>query len=219
MARSFYISVCWVFLQAAICAAHPPSGIDVQYDASRGKLMLDVKHLSRDNVGHYIQRIEIQKNDERPRSFSYRQQVHPNSFTADITYSVETFDKLKITAYSREGGSKTVEWEATEEEMAREVEPRAKRQRSISTHPKDSDRLKPAVPTDPEISKPAVPKDSDKIRPAFTRDPDIAKPAIPTDPSKIRPAVSYDPDVAKPTHPRDPSKLKPAVPRTNSYSN
>lgn len=219
MHKAIYITLCLLALQAGNCWSHPPSSIGVQYDKDNNTLMLDVKHLSRDNIGHYIQRIDVQKNQDPPRSYTYRQQVHPNFLNVDLDMAIEVGDELTIHAYSRQGGVKELIWEATEDELKKDITPRQKRSRAISTHPRNSKKLKSAVPKDSKISRPTRPSDPNKNRPAFSRDPSIAKPAIPKDRSKLRPAVTTDPNIARPTHPKDPSKLKPAVPRNNSYSN
>jgi len=219
MHKSLYISVCLLFLQAGISHGHPPGNIVVQSDSSRTQLMLDVQHVSRDNVGHYIQRIEIQKNDSPAKSYTYRQQVQPTAFSVDIPFKVEEDDTLIITAFSREGGKKSVEWTASEDELAKELIPRRELSRSASTRPSNPDRIREAVPKNSDISKPTIPTDPTKVRPAYSRDPKIARPTHPKDKSTLRPAVTLDPNIAKPTHPTNSDKIKPATPRSNSYSN
>jgi len=191
--------------------AHPPTDIQLQYDSQKDLLLIDIKHLSRDKRKHYIQKIQVTKNEEAPIVNYYRQQVQPNSFYVEIPLTAEENDVITVKAYSRKGGTKEVALELTKEVLEAEIVHPKSLSRSVSTIPQDKSKLRPAVPKDPEISRPTIPTDPEKQRPAVTSDPSVAKPAVTTDPSKTKPAVSHDPDVAIPTIPTDPSKIKPAI--------
>lgn len=189
--------------------ARPPSKITAQYDQSKGVLMLDIYHLSRDNLNEYIKRVEVRKNGAEPVVKRPRQQINPNVQYVDVSLKADEGDVLTITAVSSLGGELTQELEITEELLTADIEPRRAPRRAVSTHPSDKSKLKAAVPRG----------DSDTVKPAVPRDPDKYSSAHPTDSSKLRPAVPRGSDVMKPAvnpeastsaHPKDKSKYKPA---------
>ncbi|MBZ0165824.1 MAG: hypothetical protein K8I00_03385 [Candidatus Omnitrophica bacterium] len=192
--------------------ARPPSKITAQYDAKNRVLMLDIYHLSRNNIKEYVKRVEVQKNDERPIIKTPRQQVNPNVQYVDIALKAAEGDKITILAESSLGGEIETELEITAELLEKAITPRATMRRAAATRPADKDRIKAAVPG----------ADSDVVQPAVPRDPDKYSSPHPTEASKLRPAVPRDSNVSKPavnpavstsTHPKDASKYKPAVPK------
>ena len=212
MFRQFYLILSIIILASASSYAHPPAGIDLQYDSKNEVLMVDVNHLSRDHRRHYIQEVEVRVNDSAPIVKTFRQQIQPNSMFVDIPLKAEEGDTISVTAFSREGGTKEASIEITKALLEEGVVPRKEFSRAVSTTPSDKSKIRPAISTDPDISKPAIPTDRTKQRPAVTRNPAVAQPAVSMKPSVTTPAVARDPSTAKSPHPDDPSKLIPAAP-------
>lgn len=190
--------------------ARPPSKISAQYDQSKGVLMLDIYHISRNHKREYIKSVEVSKNGGSPVVQRPRQQINPNVQYVDVALKAEKGDVLTITAESSLGGTLTQELEITEELLKAEIQPRSQPRRAVSTLPSDQDKVSAAVPSaDSDVVKPAVPSDPDKyssphpssgsakLRPAVPRGSDVLKPAV-------------NPDVSTSAHPADQSKYKPA---------
>ncbi len=194
---------------AAPAWARPPSQISAQYDKHNGVLMLDIHHLSRDNLREYIKRVEVSKNGGSPIVKRPRQQVNPNVQYVDVSMSAEEGDVLTITAVSSVGGELTQELEITEELLNAEIQPRQKARRAVSTHPKGSGKLKAAVPgPDSDAVSDAVPSDPDKYSAPHPKDASKLRPAVPRGSDVLKPAVN--PDASTSAHPADKSKYKPA---------
>ena len=189
--------------------ARPPSKITAQYDASKGVLMLDIYHLSRNNNREYIKRVEVSKNGASPMVKRPRQQVNPNVQYVDMAFKAEEGDVLTITAESSLGGELTSELEITEELLKAEIQPRSKPRRAISTRPSDKNKIKAAVPSsDSDVVKPAVPRDADKYSSPHPKGSSKLRPAVPRGSDVQKPAVN--PDVSTSPHPTDKSKYLPA---------
>lgn len=191
--------------------AHPPSTIHLQYDAHNQKLLIDIRHVSHAAAKHYIQKIEVIKNEEPPLIELYRQQVDPNDFKVEWPLAAKEGDTVKVIAYSRQGGSAEETLKLTVDTFEKEVVPFAPPSRSTSTTPQDPKQIKNPVPSDPKISKPTIAQDPTKNKAVITFDPSVAKPAAPKISPVLKPAVPTDPSVIKPAVPKD-SSQKPAVP-------
>ena len=196
-------------LLAAPAWARPPSKITAQYDQSKGILMLDIHHLSRNNVREYIKRVEVSKNGGSPVVERPRQQINPNVQYVDVSLKAEKGDVLTITAESSLGGELTQELEITEELLKAEIQPRQAPRRAVSTHPADTSKLRAAVPLgDSDVVTAAVPKDPDKYSSPHPTDSSKLRPAVPRGSDVMKPAVN--PEVSTSAHPTDKSKYKPA---------
>ena len=209
----FVLGLSVVFLVPSSVFAHPPSSIDLQYDKKNQKLLIDVHHVSQKGFRHYIEKIQITKNNEAPVVNYYRQQVDPNEFQVAVPLQAKAGDAIKVEAFSNQGGSTSETLEITKEVLEKAVKPFAPASRAKSTIPQDSDKISPAVPTDPEVAHPTVPNDPKKIRPATTMDSSVLSPAVPEDPSISKSTIPNDPSQIKSTIPEDSSDQRPAVPQ------
>lgn len=208
-----------IALHPSPARAHPPSDITLHYNATEQKLLIEIAHVSRDRLQHYIYKIEVRKNDLPPETHYYRQQVQPSGFDVEIPLSAEEGDLITVTAYSRKGGKRETTLEITPEILEAETPIRKTAQRAAAPIPQDPEKIRPAVSRDPDVAKPAVPRSGDRVRPAVLTDhPSAVAPVPPREASIVRPAVTKDTAVAKPPIPEDPSKIKPALPSGSSFT-
>lgn len=194
--------------------ARPPSKINAQYDSKNHVLMLDIHHISRDNLNEYVKRVEIRKNDDSPIIKTPRQQINPNIQYLDVALKAEKGDVISIMAESSLGGELSTELEITEELLEAEITPRPKLRRAAATRPSNSDKIRAAVPrAGSDVVKPAVPTDPDKYSSPHPKDSSKLRPAVPRGSDVQKPAVNRDASI--PTHPKDRTKYRPAVPKYN----
>jgi len=90
--------------------ANAPSVLTVSYNLETQALLVTINHPVSDTASHYIQKVEIKKNDVIYNTTSYTSQPDPNSFTYIYHVNATVGDTLDITASCVQGGSKTFQY-------------------------------------------------------------------------------------------------------------
>ncbi|MHA2431569.1 MAG: hypothetical protein ACXACC_11155, partial [Promethearchaeota archaeon] len=90
--------------------AHPPENIELTYDISTNNLTVIITHNTADPNSHYVEKVEIYKNNIEIQDEDYTSQPTADTFT--LTFFVEAVegDILKVEATDNLGGK-------TEEEI------------------------------------------------------------------------------------------------------
>jgi hypothetical protein len=101
------ISLFVLFLIPGLASSHSPSSMELQYDFINQKLSVTITHTVLSPNDHYVERVEINKNDELYLTQDYTSQPTTSTFT--YTYDVETVDNdvLEVTAICSIAGSIT----------------------------------------------------------------------------------------------------------------
>jgi len=110
-----------VFLVEPVMA-HPPNKIELDYDQEEKVLYIDIYHLSRNHLKHFIRKFEIYKNGEKVKTETNRQQIQPLHLTFEVPLEAEIDDEIEVKAYSTKGGIKSAQLgiEVIDEEEAKE---------------------------------------------------------------------------------------------------
>lgn len=94
-------------LFTGLAAAHPPSGIDLEFDASQRMLTVRITHPTRDAAKHFIDRVILERNDapaaEQVITFQADDEVVRLCY---IIPDAEPGDTLAVTAHCNVFGKK-----------------------------------------------------------------------------------------------------------------
>ena len=85
--------------------AHPPSEIELTYDAQGEMLEVRMTHVVRNPRDHYIRKVELTKNSGEPRDFYFPAQVSPHEFKEKIPLKAEPGDEITIKAFCNKAGT------------------------------------------------------------------------------------------------------------------
>ena len=77
--------------------AHPPENIDVQYSLSLQKLTVVITHVTSDPTTHYVEKVEVYKNNVSIIQNEYTSQPS-NTFTLNFTFPAVVGDWIKVEA-------------------------------------------------------------------------------------------------------------------------
>ncbi len=96
-----------LLLIPGLALAHNPSSMELEYDFNSQQLSVTITHNVASPNDHYVERVEINKNDEPYLTQDYTSQPTTSTFT--YTYDVETVDEdvLEVTAICSIAGSIT----------------------------------------------------------------------------------------------------------------
>ncbi len=83
--------------------AHPPENIDVQYSLSQQKLTVVITHVTSDPTTHYVEKVEVYKNNVTIIDEDYTSQPS-NTFTLNFTLPAVVGDWIKVEARDNLGG-------------------------------------------------------------------------------------------------------------------
>ena len=111
----FAISFFALLLTNSVAFAHAPSGIDLEYDKAEESLTVDITHSVNDPGDHFIEKVEIRKNDELVQTKDYDSQPTQSSFTYTFSVSAEAGDTLQAKAYCNRFGDLQGSIEISEE--------------------------------------------------------------------------------------------------------
>jgi len=103
--------------------AHAPAGVDLSYDLENQVLKVTVKHVTQAVRKHYIRKIEVIKNDEKPIDLYLYWQKDNAVITEEIKVKAEVGDILNVSASCKQGGSTTAS--LTVEEIVEEGKEKA----------------------------------------------------------------------------------------------
>lgn len=90
-----------------IVTAHQPSDLELEYDFDAQVLNVTIYHDVDDPETHYIEKVEIRRNDELVIDEDYTSQPDKDSFTYSYNISAEDGDELEVTAYCSINGERT----------------------------------------------------------------------------------------------------------------
>ena len=90
--------VLFIPFNAQNALAHNPSDLELAYDFDEQVLHVTIYHDVDDPETHYIERVEIRRNDELVHSEDYTSQPDKNSFTYSYNISAEDGDELEAFA-------------------------------------------------------------------------------------------------------------------------
>ena len=111
--RKYSVGVISLILIASflpIVEGHSPSNMELDYSAADSELDVTITHSVADTSSHYIERVEVYKNDELLTSEDYTSQSSEDTFT--YTYDgiqMEDGDTITVRAYCSISGSITEE--------------------------------------------------------------------------------------------------------------
>lgn len=86
--------------------AHPPQDVKLSYDAGSQTLTVTITHKTPFPGSHYINNVEIKKNDAVIGTYTYEKQPDPETFTYAYTVPAVSGDTIEVTAGCNIYGSK-----------------------------------------------------------------------------------------------------------------
>jgi hypothetical protein len=87
--------------------SHSPEDIQLEYNFDTQKLNVTITHNTNNPNNHYVNKVEIEKNDVLNITENYNSQPSPDTFTYNYTIETIAGDELTITAYCNLFGSIT----------------------------------------------------------------------------------------------------------------
>lgn len=93
----------------ALASATSPSDLKLSYLEAEQALQVTITHRSISPNYHYIQRVEVQKNSERPAVNEYSSQPDKSTFTYTYKLPLRKGDRVSVKASCSLYGSKTAE--------------------------------------------------------------------------------------------------------------
>lgn len=92
-----------------VAYAHPPTGIEFEYDQEKSMVKVSVMHISKSPKRHFIRKVELYKGDVKiDENFLAWQKS--SGIDVDFMVRVEEGDVLKAKAICNKGGLKAEEW-------------------------------------------------------------------------------------------------------------
>lgn len=102
MIKGKYIVIILMFLITIIIPlqtiAHPPQNMILNYDIETEELSVTITHNSPAPTVHYVNKIEIERNDELIRTEEYEGQPTTSEYTYNYNVTAEAGDELTVTA-------------------------------------------------------------------------------------------------------------------------
>jgi hypothetical protein len=105
MKTTVIVSLVFALLFPVLAFAHSPSNIALSYDETQKLLHIQMVHVTVKNREHYIRRITVTKNNEKPVDYYYPAQTSANGMETDVEITAEPGDVVKIKAFCSEAGS------------------------------------------------------------------------------------------------------------------
>jgi hypothetical protein len=102
--------------------AHPPSEMSLNYIHEKEVLRVDMTHASHDIKDHYIRKIYIFKNDEKPTIVYLTRQGRPNKAIEDILIKSDSNDVIRVKVFCSKGGFEEETITVPEPEVLEETE-------------------------------------------------------------------------------------------------
>lgn len=86
-------------------AAHPPSALNLTYNATTSELSATITHAVRDPADHYIDPVEVRSGDAVLILVNYTSQPTDMTFKYVYTVTAKSGDQLEVNAICNKGGS------------------------------------------------------------------------------------------------------------------
>lgn len=103
-----FLTAISIFTQS-VCA-HAPSTMILTYDTETQDLQVTISHQVSSPTNHYIQSIEIKKNEQMYNISTYTEQPTTNSFSYTYKINATAGDVIEVYALCNQGGSKTAQY-------------------------------------------------------------------------------------------------------------
>ena len=84
--------------------ATPPSSIDLNYDAEKGNLHIEIAHAAHDPHQHHIRKVEVSVNDQKATNLYFATQTTPASLIIDLPLQAKGGDRIRVLAICSEAG-------------------------------------------------------------------------------------------------------------------
>jgi hypothetical protein len=98
----------FVFSYPTMIMAHPPKNIAAEYDIAAQKLTVRIDHGSFSPSMHYINKVEVKKNNQSVINQTHKSQPEKNPFEYTYEIPAKEGDVLEIKASCNIFGSKTI---------------------------------------------------------------------------------------------------------------
>lgn len=96
-----------LIIMSNLCEAHAASDLELEYDHEEQVLHVTISHSVSDPQSHYIETVEIRKNDELIHSEEYSEQPDDSQFTYSYNITAENDDELEVFVECNRGGTRT----------------------------------------------------------------------------------------------------------------
>ena len=106
--KKYFLTILLIVFIVPAAFAHPPTSIEAEYIKAEGKLYVYMEHLSRNHSRHYIKKTVIDINGKEATTEYNRQQIDPNEYAFSTGLKARAGDEITVTAYSSEGGVRSV---------------------------------------------------------------------------------------------------------------
>ena len=111
MKNNFYSAAIVVVALLLVCSplvfALSPSKIDLTYNDKAKVLHINLEHITKDPRRHYIRKITVTKNNEKPMEFHYTSQPTTSSLSQDVSLDLKAKDTIAVSAICNKAGRKT----------------------------------------------------------------------------------------------------------------
>jgi desulfoferrodoxin (superoxide reductase-like protein) len=97
--------------------AHPPKGVDLDFDSETGVLSVEMTHSVNDASKHYVKKVTVELNGKKIIEQTFRSQLDEER--QQVLYKIidaKEGDKISVTAYCNISGKKKGELEVTSQE-------------------------------------------------------------------------------------------------------
>lgn len=98
-----------LLLSTMTVAAHPASEMNLSYEMDNEMLEVEIVHSVDNQEDHYIDNVEVRKNEELMMSKNYNSQPTSSSFTYEYELTASEGDNISVYSNCNKGGDDTVE--------------------------------------------------------------------------------------------------------------
>ena len=106
-----------LLVMATSLAAHPPKGVDLDFDSDTGVLSVEMMHSVNNASKHYVNKIVVELNGKKIIEQTFRSQLDEEKQQAFYkVIDAKEGDKISVTAYCNISGKKKGELEITAQE-------------------------------------------------------------------------------------------------------
>ena len=111
-------SIIFLTLASINVRAHPPQGLDLDYDSNTNTLTVSITHAVSDNTTHYIFSVVVSVNESVVLSPTYTSQPDLGFFIYEYSVTTNEGSTIQVTASCSEGGALTSTWGGTNQPPA-----------------------------------------------------------------------------------------------------
>ena len=95
----------FVLLFSGMAAAHPPTDLELKYDAQAKTISIHMRHVTADSREHYIRTITVSVNEGELKYYRYTHQQYPSYVDAILPVEAKPGDTIHVIAKCIQGGS------------------------------------------------------------------------------------------------------------------